>query len=84
MNQPYCFDCVYFVPEGERHNELADQQWNEAMPGDCRRHCPVACEPAEDPRRINYAYWPSVMASDWCGEFRPRNEPEMPPISEHA
>jgi hypothetical protein len=54
------------------------------MPGDCRRHCPVACEPAEDPRRINYAYWPSVMASDWCGEFRPRNEPEMPPISEHA
>jgi hypothetical protein len=77
MNQPYCFECIYFVPEGERHNKLEDQQWDESLAGDCRHHCPVACEPAEDLRRINYAYWPIVMASDWCGEHEPRNGPEM-------
>ena len=70
MTENYCFDCEYFVPEDSRHNNLKPEDWNEAMPGDCRRICPVARKPSNDDRYINFAYWPTVMASDWCGQFR--------------
>ncbi len=73
MIEQFCFDCVFFVPEGMTHNDLKPGQWDKNMAGDCRRNCPVAAGPAED-GRVNYSYWPIVIASDWCGESRPREE----------
>ena len=70
MASPLCFDCAYFVPEGMTHNDLEPDQWDEGMAGDCRRRCPIAGKPADDDRRVNYAYWPIVLAGDWCGGFR--------------
>ena len=74
MNKRLCFDCVFFAPEGKRINDLTEDQWDEGITGECRRHCPVALEPDEDGRIVNYAYWPIVLASDWCGELKPRAE----------
>jgi len=68
--EPLCFNCTYFVPEGMSHNGLEPDQWDEGLAGDCRRYGPVAGEPTDDDRRVNYAYWPIVLAGDWCGEFR--------------
>ena len=70
MDKRFCFDCVYFVPEGMRQNDLSPDDWKEGIAGDCRRHCPIAGEPTDDDHHVNYAYWPIVLASDWCGEFQ--------------
>ena len=74
MIEPLCFNCIFFVPEGMTHNELDLDQWDNCISGDCRRHCPVAGEPSDDDHHVNYAYWPIVIAGDWCGEHRPRDK----------
>ena len=74
MSERLCFDCVFFAPEGRMCNDLKEEDWDEGIGGTCRRHCPVAIEPDEDDRVVNYAYWPIVLAGDWCGEFEPRAE----------
>ncbi len=77
MTEPLCFDCVYFVPEGMSSNDLEPDQWDEGVAGDCRSRSPVAGRPTDD-RSVNYAYWPIVLAGDWCGEFRSREESIRP------
>ena len=70
MNEPFCFRCVYFVPENMIHNDLEPEQGDDCIAGGCHRHCPVAMEPADDDHVVNYAYWPIVLPCDWCGEFK--------------
>ena len=73
MNEPLCLRCRYFYPEDIDRDGLPDGGEDVYyIHGQCRRRCPVACEPSEDPRRVNYAYWPVVLACDGCGEFEER------------
>jgi len=78
MTRPYCFHCRYFVPEGMDHNELPDGDVDETIAGECRRHTPVPGAQEDDPRRVNYAYWPAVIATQWCGEFERCNRHKTP------
>lgn len=73
MPERYCFDCVYFVPENMRRNDLKFEDWDEGMSGDCRRRSPAACPPSNDDGRVTYGYWPTVLAGEWCGEFEERD-----------
>ena len=84
MTRPYCFHCRYFVPEDMDHNELPNGEVDETIGGECRRQTPVAGAPEDDLRRVNYAYWPAVIATQWCGEFKRRHRPETPSDSERA
>ncbi|HQL76544.1 MAG TPA: hypothetical protein PLD58_25505 [Phycisphaerae bacterium] len=75
MDRPFCFDCRFFVPTGMSHNDLAPGQWSECMEGECRRNPPrlgmlLTDRNGDDFR--HYGEWPKVMAADWCGEFKPR------------
>lgn len=66
----FCFNCVFFVPNGMKHNELDQNNWDEGIPGDCRRKCPFPGELRSDNGEAGYAYWPVVISSDWCGEHK--------------
>lgn len=71
---PCCFDCKYFCPEAGKASvdDLAEKDWNEAMPGECRRHAPRVGQYLGEDHPFNsydYGQWPMVQASNWCGEF---------------
>lgn len=69
-NAPECGRCRFF------HLDEAPTPGSPGeVDGQCRRHCPVAGRPSDDDRHINYAYWPIVLSSDWCGEFKAREGP---------
>ena len=53
-----------------RHNELNQDNWDDGIPGDCRRKCPFPGFPNSDDGQVGYAYWPIVMSGDWCGEHQ--------------
>lgn len=72
MRQPFCFDCRFFVPVGEVHNELTEDQWDECLEGECRAQPPSLGEPRKErPGDLlrHLGEWPQVLASDWCGRF---------------
>ncbi len=76
MNEPACFDCVYFVPFSSWHNHLTEEQWNEGLEGECRRHVPHLGEELTDRHGDTFRHfgeWPKVMACNWCGEFISRH-----------
>jgi hypothetical protein len=41
MSTCCCFDCRLFIPEGRSQNDLADDQWDECLEGECRAGLPV-------------------------------------------
>lgn len=71
MEEPLCFDCRFFVPEGSFHNELTEDQWDECLEGECHVAPPVLGQMLKDrhgdPFR-DFGEWPKVMASDWCAK----------------
>ena len=75
MKAPLCFDCRFFVPEGSIHSELTEDQWDECLEGECHAAPPVLGQMLEDRHGDSFrdfAEWPKVMASDWCGKHVPR------------
>jgi hypothetical protein len=78
MSTSFCFDCRFFVPEGTWLNDLTEGQWDECIEGECRAALPVLgqllTDRHGDPFR-DFGDWPKVLASDWCGQFEPREKP---------
>jgi hypothetical protein len=72
-----CFDCRFFVPDGRTHScEIQESDWKKGTcEGDCRRRPPhlgdIVPQKDDDLWRT-YCIWPRVLATDWCGEFKPR------------
>ena len=74
MDQPFCFDCRFFVPTDMRHNDPAPDQWDECVEGECRHDTPRLGEMLVDRHGDafrHFGQWPKVMACDWCGAFEP-------------
>lgn len=67
-----CMSCRFFRLSNGESFEEARKSHEEGITtnGSCHRHCPVAGVPDENDRIINYAYWPAVISSDWCGEYQ--------------
>lgn len=77
MRTPCCFDCRFFVPEGRSQNDLAEDQWDDCMEGECHAGLPVLGQSLTDRHGDEFrgfSEWPKVLASDWCGHFTPRKE----------
>jgi len=75
MSIQFCFDCRFFVPEGERFNDLTEDQWDECLEGECRAGLPRLGQMLTDRHGDlfrDFGEWPKVMASDWCGKFNRR------------
>ncbi len=81
INEITCFDCCYYSPgEYGCPSYYHDQQigeFDESAEGICRRHTPRHGETITQHNGDEFtcfAEWPKVMASDWCGEFKPRTK----------
>lgn len=67
--QPACCDCRFFETCLGLDRDQSPE--DECQQGECRRHPPVIDHVSRD-AAVNYAEFPIVVASDWCGEFVPR------------
>ncbi len=66
---PTCWDCRFYEPHLEVDRDQPSP--HEGLEGDCQRYPPVTDHGRRD-SRVNYADFPIVMESSWCGEFVPR------------
>ena len=76
MTDPCCFDCRFFVPDHRTGNDLTEDDWDECLPGECRRLPPALGDLVEDrygDKDRCFGQWPKVIASDWCGECQQGN-----------
>ncbi len=83
MHSPFCFDCRFFVPDGRLHNDLTEEQWDEALEGECRAGLPALGPLVSDRHGDEYRHygeWPRVLASFWCGQFQPK----LPAVGERT
>lgn len=58
----YCGLCAFFQPDARDRPDPGREQ-----SGSCRRYCPQTA-----------AGWPSVSEADWCGEFEPAGNVDVP------
>lgn len=75
MTAACCFDCRFFAPDHRTCNDLTEDEWDECLPGECRRRCPALGPMVTDrygDEQRHFGEWPKVLASDWCGEFQKR------------
>jgi len=64
MDELRCWKCRYYEPEYGNQD-----QGDGCCQGTCHRHAPLAQEPDENERVVNYGYWPVVLSGDFCGDF---------------
>lgn len=80
-----CWDCKFWKTTDSRGD--SDEEFHEDNQGECRRHAPLPVvyperdAIQEDCRWINYAVWPRVECTDWCGEFSPNARKVMEDIN---
>ncbi len=74
-NARMCFDCRFFSTG--RLSPLTEKDWDEALPGECRRYPPQIGDMVKN-KHGDEEHWfgefPKVMAGEWCGEFAARGE----------
>jgi hypothetical protein len=68
--QPMCWNCLFFEPS-DPNWDLDQPPDDECLHGECHFGPPVTDHGKRD-ASCNYADFPIVMASDWCGKLVPR------------
>jgi hypothetical protein len=63
LTPPACGLCSRWAPPAKKPGK-----------GECRRRSPLAVMDRHTNGCI--AFWPRTWAIDWCGDYRPRDEPE--------
>jgi len=66
-----CANCMFWRPY-DRHKSMLP---TDPHTGDCRRRAPTR-------GKCGLPEWPETMDKFWCGEFRPRSEPQNPRVTE--
>jgi hypothetical protein len=69
----HCGDCEFFNPVGAPPRSPVGVQ-----EGECRRYPPTWAPSEEHPDGFAEG-WPGADEEDWCGEFKEREEPSVPP-----
>lgn len=66
---PHCETCRFYL--GAREESGESGQWRSVPYGQCKRVPPRAST-----NRREFAFWPKVLADDWCGEYKTKAEAE--------
>jgi hypothetical protein len=72
-----CIECRFFGDEGDKEVSISerikfayDEEVIVCNGGLCRRLAPAPRVLASHEEEPTFTWWPSVLDSDWCGEFK--------------
>jgi hypothetical protein len=69
-----CFDCMFYCDEmGKRADEFTGRASVGGPAGECRRLSPRPGRHLPGEHLRDFADWPRVFETDWCGQFQPCN-----------